>query len=298
MKLLYRLNPPPRRRIFLRQGRALLLGPNTITALLTCALLPAAAQGFAETLHIAVASNFKPTLEIINKGFTRISPAKITLTSSSSGQIFAQIKKGAPYDLFFSADADKPKTLEKQGWVLEGHRKSYAIGQLALWISPSLAHQLPSPVNQLSDAQQLRTALKQLLNHNAAKTHLRISLANPTIAPYGAAAQATLKHLALWNPNNKNIIRANNVSQVMQYIQSGNIQIGFVALSQLQLAQIDPTHYTLIPPHLYPSLDQQVVVLRNSKNPKLAVQYYQWLDKQSVGAQIQQAGYSAPSNSR
>lgn len=258
----------------------------TLSALLSLGLSnPAHAQ---KPLHIAVASNFKSTLDLLAQQFTEETRIPILISHGSSGQLFAQIRNGAPYDLFFSADQARPKALEKAGLIHASARKTYALGKLALWVKQR--KNTPPPVFPALNPQS--NANQYLHQINASGLKPRLSIANPNTAPYGVAAKAFLEKTELWSSLKKNIIRANNVSQVFQHVQSGNSELGLLAVSQLQFAKVDAQQYLPIPPQTHPPINQQVVVLKASPRHGQAMQFYQWLDQQSVRALIQQAGYS------
>jgi len=248
-----------------------------------------------QTLHIAVASNFKSTLDTLAQRFTQSTQIPITISHGSSGQLLAQIQNGAPYDLYFSADRAKPERLEALGLVLHDHispyRKTYAVGQLMLWAKDQPNHGLKNQLPPEPNAQQIHQYLK---TQQLSKRANRVSIANPNTAPYGIAAKSFLQHIKLWSVLEPNIIRAQNVGQVFQHIQSNNSQTGLLALSQLRFANVNPAQYRAIPANLYPPIIQQVVVLKSAHLRPQAVRFYQWLDQESVRALIQQAGYSVP----
>ncbi|PCI40959.1 MAG: molybdate ABC transporter substrate-binding protein [Moraxellaceae bacterium] len=246
-------------------------------------------------LHIAVASNFKSTLDVLAQHFTASTQIPIIISQGSSGQLFAQIENGAPYDLFFSADQARPKSLELLGLVFKNndtsYRKTYGIGKLILWMKPNqkkrISEQIHIEINHLSASQYLK-------NLPPSEHPLRLSIANPNTAPYGIAAKSFLQNINLWPTLQKDIIRAQNVGQVFQHVQSGNSPLGILALSQLHYAKVNQQHYIAIPPQLHPAIIQQVVVLKSAPQRDQAMQFYQWLDQQSIRALIQQAGYSVP----
>lgn len=246
-------------------------------------------------LHIAVASNFKSTLDLLAQHFTASTQIPIIISQGSSGQLFAQIENGAPYDLFFSADQARPKSLEQLGLIFENngssYRKTYGIGTLILWMKPNqkkaISEQLQIDINHISASQYLK-------NIPPSERTVRLSIANPNTAPYGIAAKSFLQNINLWPILQKDIIRAQNVGQVFQHVQSGNSPLGILALSQLHYAKVNKQHYIAIPQRLHPPIIQQVVVLKSAPQRHQAIQFYQWLDQQSIRALIQQAGYSVP----
>lgn len=200
----------------------------------------------AAELHIAVASNFTKTMHNIVDAYEKKYADKIKISSGSSGKLYAQIKHGAPFDLFFSADAYRPRLLEQDTLAITGSRFTYATGQLILW----------SPEATLVDP--LGDVLGQ-------KRFKHLAIANPKLAPYGIAAKAVLEHKGVWGTLGKRMVRGENISQTFQFVKSGNAELGFVALSQLKsnAGQI-PGSFWLVPQSLYPPIEQQALILRDS----------------------------------
>ena len=181
----------------------------------------------AQEVRVAVASNFYHTLAAIIQPFEQKTGIKVKLSAGSSGLLYAQIVRGAPFDLFFSADQQRPQLLEEQ--LLAISRKTYVYGRLALWTpQPKLASSSLSSDNLLAKERFL------------ANTQQPLVMANPRLAPYGKAAEQTLASLAIPLNNQGKRILANNISQAYQFIDSGNANAGFVAYSLL-IAQHNKT---------------------------------------------------------
>ena len=197
---------------------------------------------FASELTIAVASNFSNTMKVLVKKFSSQSSTKIKLSIGSTGRHYAQIINGAPYDLFFAADVERPELLEQRDMAKPSSRFTYAIGRLVL-----ISNQKNDP--QLSDL--------KLANFK------RISIANPKLAPYGAATKQLLINEVLWSSISKKIIKGENVAQALHFFKSGNAQASFIAQSQLK-SNIDGK-VLIIPQHKYPPINQQAVVIRDSQ---------------------------------
>lgn len=200
-------------------------------------LLGVALASHAEPkIRVAVAANFKPTLERIAQQYKQVQPhTQILVSSASTGVLYAQIQHGAPFDIFLSADGVRPKLLEQQG--LTGGRQSYAFGQLVLW-APDESH---TAKNSLAGLQG------------------KLAIANPLLAPFGQAAKVALQNLAYWQHVEPHLVMTNNVQQVTQLIISGAAQMGFVALSQV--LDVPRHQYWLLPTHYYPPITQQMVIL-------------------------------------
>jgi molybdate transport system substrate-binding protein len=199
--------------------------------------------GHAEQkVRVAVAANFKPTLERIAQQYHQRQPqAQIVISSASTGVLYAQIQHGAPFDIFLSADSARPKLLEQQGLTFKGSRQNYALGQLVLW----------APHEQLTGQNSL------------AGLQGKLAIANPKLAPFGQAAKVALQRLAYWQSVEPHLVMTNNVQQVNQLMISGAAQMGFVALSQVL---DEPRHqYWLLPTHYYPPITQQMVILNRGK---------------------------------
>ena len=222
----------------------------------------------AATLRIAVASNFSRTLSVIAEDFEASTGHKVLTSPASTGKLFAQIRHGAPYDLFFAADAASPAALEKLGEALD--RRTYVYGKLVLWSpSPALIHNSSAAL------------------HSGQFEHLAI--ANPKTAPYGAAAVEVLHGLGLQDLLSSRVVWGENVGQAHHFVVSGNAELGFIARSQL----INPEEGSLweIPESAYSPIDQQLV--RLTDNP-VAIAFLAYLERPVVRAKLAEFGYRLP----
>ena len=205
----------------------------------------------ANEIRIAVASNFYPTMKAIVEKFNlenyeSSKIKKIVLIPGSSGKHYAQIKNGAPFDIFFSADQVRPILLEEKGIVEYESRFTYALGKIVLW----------SPTNGLVDSEG------QVLYDNNFRF---LAIANPKIAPYGIATKETLISMGLWNNMGKKVVRGENIAQAFQFINSGNAELGFVSFSQLMSPNFSLVgSFWEVPKSLYNPIEQQAVLLRDS----------------------------------
>jgi len=227
----------------------------------------------ADTLTVAVASNFAETLEALVSEFERHSPHRITLVRGSSGRHYAQIINGAPFDLFFSADSERPEALRQALNLPSGRVRSYALGRLVL-----------IGANSQPDA-----VLRERLKGNEFNV---LAIANPRLAPYGQAAVETLQALGLWAALEKQpgrLVRGENVAQAYQFVATGNADLGFVALSQV--LGTDIAAYWLIPDEFYAPIDQQLVILRDSEASLALVDF---LTGEAASSIIAEAGYALP----
>ena len=223
----------------------------------------------AQTLKVAVASNFYHSLsELIKQAQLDY---EVKLSSGSSGLLYAQISKGAPFDVFLSADVERPHLLTEQG--LAYSKQTYAIGQLVLW-----------PANG---------APKDILSSFKGK----LVIANPRLAPYGKAAMETLDALSLKQAYSARLIKANNINQAFQFVDSGNAKMALLAKSQLLQAQQSSrksdkyAHYQVVPASYHSSLEQQLVILKRSQERTLAEQFVTWLMSDKVQSKLIKLGY-------
>ena len=207
----------------------------------------AASKLKAGEIHVVVASNFYEALSTISKQFETKTGHNVTLMPGSTGKHYAQIKNGAPFDVFFAADIRRPKLLEQEGAAVYGSRFTYAIGKVVLW----------SPRNGFVD-------LKGHVLNNGEFYHLAI--ANPKLAPYGRAAREVLKRLGLWDKLMGLIVRGENISQTFQFVKSGNADLGFVARSQVHHSgrPLEGSWWD-IPQELYTPIEQQAVLLKDGE---------------------------------
>jgi molybdate transport system substrate-binding protein len=243
--------------------------------LLAAALLLIALPLSAEQLNVAVAANFFGTLQKLAPKFQQASGHELVLSSGSSGQFYTQIKQGAPFDVLLSADTDRPKQLEAEGLAVPGSRFTYATGTLVLW----------SPKADVVDRD----------GRVLANSKLRmIGIAEPHNAPYGAAAQQVLTTLGLWDKLNqdKKLAVGENINQAWQFAATGNVDMAFVALSQVSSTDGISGSYWLPPQAMYAPLDQDAVILSRTDKRSTAEAFMSWLrkDPQAV-ATIKAAGY-------
>jgi molybdate transport system substrate-binding protein len=240
-------------------------------ALLLILLLPAALP--ADEIRAAVASNFRPALAAAAERFQHTSGHVVTLIPGSTGKHYAQIRNGAPFDAFFAADAERPRRLEEEGRSVPGSRFTYAIGRLVLW----------SPDAALVDA-----------NGEILKSDLfrHLAIANPQLAPYGAAARSVLQALGLWEALTPKLVRGENIAQTFQFVISGNAQLGFVARSQLEAPGSEFAGSSwLPPPELYPPIEQQAVLLKDSPAGRAFMSFMQGEEARAI---VRAYGYDSP----
>ncbi len=208
----------------------------------------------ADTIYVAVASNFASTARVIASEFESATGHEVRLSFGSSGKLYAQIIHGAPFSVFLSADQAKPEALERAGLVAA--RQTYAIGHLVIWI--------PQPT--------VGSWQSQLADPNLGK----IAMANPRLAPYGAAALQTLNHLQL-ETTRERWITGENIAQTFQFVSSGNAAAGFIAQSQLPAAGVLKGLVAVIPAHLHDPIRQDAVLLGDERRKPAAQAFYEFL---------------------
>jgi molybdate transport system substrate-binding protein len=240
------------------------------------ALMLAAMPAYADQLKIAVAANFLGTLQQLAPAFEKSSGHRLLLSGGSSGQFYSQITHGAPFDIFLSADAERPAKLEQEGFAVAGSRFTYATGKLALW----------SPKAGIVD--ERGEVLKR-------GDYRFVAIANPKLAPYGAAARQVLAKLGLWDSlaADKKLVTGESIAQTLQYVATGNAEIGFVAWAQI-IGDREKSGSTWFPPQeFYDPIMQDAVILKSTPHPIVAAQFMRWLrtDPQAL-AVIRASGYT------
>ncbi|MHB8743415.1 MAG: molybdate ABC transporter substrate-binding protein [Sulfuricaulis sp.] len=239
-------------------------------------LVSAAAQ--AGDVYVAVAANFAEAAAQIGGEFQRQTGNNVYLIPGSSGKLYAQIKTGAPYDVLLSADVQRAQRLEQEQLAVRGSRFTYARGRLVLW----------SPHIQVVDAEILRTS-----------RFAHLALANPEIAPYGAAAREVLERLNLLSVLGARLVYGEDIGQTFQLAATGAADLAFVALSQLRTARSPVAGgYWLIPPDLYQPIKQQAVLLRRAEDNLAARAFLDFLKGPKARAVMSRYGYAMADESK
>jgi molybdate transport system substrate-binding protein len=223
----------------------------------------------AET-HVAVAANFTAAAQEIAAAFKKQSGDDAVLSFGSSGQLYTQITQAAPFDILLSADDDRPKKAVAEGFGVAGSPFTYAIGKLVLWSKD------PGTVQ---DASTLEAARFE-----------KLAIANPAAAPYGAAAVAALKALKLYDRLQPRIVEGNSIAQAFQFVQTGNAELGFVALAQL--AGEPGGSRWVVPQNLYTPIRQDAVLLKTGANNPAATAFLAFLQGPQARAIIERYGYA------
>jgi len=244
---------------------------------LLCGGVSLAALSFstqADTVSVAVAANFTKPMKVIAEQFYEATGHRARLSFGSSGVLYAQVRNGAPFDLFLSADQRKPATLEQQGLAVAGSRFTYAVGRLALW-----------------------SANPDLIKGNADILHAdqfnKLAVANPALAPYGSAARQVLAQLNLTQQTKPKLVMGQNIAQTYQFVASGNAQVGLVALSQVAKNNVITSGSGwIIPASFHTSIHQGAVLLDRAKNNAAAKALLKFLGSDKTQATIRSFGYN------
>ena len=229
----------------------------------------------ASEIKVAVAANFKPVLEQLAQQFSEKEKDRVVITSAASGVIYNQLIHGAPYDLFLSADSQRPEMLEANKLAVPDSRKPYAYGRLVLW-------DRSGKVNKLSDLKNWKG---------------KLAIANPATAPYGLAAQQVLKKAGLWESFASRVVQGANIQQTWLFLNSGNARVGLVARSQL-VGRKDQSGVSLIPEADYTPIRQEMVILRASQQLALARKFADFLLSPDSQEYIVRHGYKSASGLR
>ena len=244
--------------------------------LLLAALLLFPICGQAEPIRVAAAADLKFALDEIAASFKQANPTdELDIIYGSSGKFFTQIQQGAPYDLYFSADIAFPRDLAKAGYAATEVRP-YAVGRIVLWSADRDASQM-----QLADLTDPAIT--------------RIAIANPRHAPYGQRAEEALRAAGLWELLEPKLVFGENVAQTAQFVQSGNAQVGIIALS----LALNPTlasqgGYGLIPDHLHQPLEQGYIITQRAADKALARLFADYLGSATARAVMTRYGFVLP----
>ena len=241
---------------------------------LALALVPfATGAAYAESATIAVAANFTAPVEALQKLFERDGEHRLVITSGATGQLYAQITNGAPFDLLLSADREHVDMLIAAGLGDGKQHFTYAIGKLALWTRDVEKFE-PLALTALS-----RTDYRWL------------AIANPELAPYGLAAEQTLRKLGLWEPLQSRLVRGESIAQTFAMAETRNADLAFVALSQV-IAYARPAAHFEVPPDLYEPIRQDAVLLKHGSGNAAAEAFLSFLRTSDATHVIEQFGYA------
>lgn len=235
---------------------ALLLGASFVSA------------AHAETASVAVAANFTKVAEQLAAAFKASTGDEVTLSFGASGALYTQISQGAPFDAFLSADDTRPAKAVADGFGVEGTVFTYAVGALALY-STSV------------DVADGVAVLK-------ADAFDKLAIADPKTAPYGQAAIESLTMLGLIEALTPKFVTGQNITQTLQFVDSGNAELGFVAASQV----IGKAHVWIVPAELHAPIRQDAVLLKTGAGNTAATGFLDFLKSEEAVAMIEASGYT------
>jgi molybdate transport system substrate-binding protein len=253
--------------------------PKLIVAALACVLCLWGAAARAAEITVAAASDLNFAFKEIVVDFEKKTGNTVKLSLGSSGNFYAQLLNGAPFDVFFSADIGYPKKLEEAGLAEPGTLYMYAVGRIVVWTPQG------SPID-------VRSLGIKALQHPSVK---KIAIANPKHAPYGRAAVAAMEHYKIYEAVKEKLVLGENISQTAQFVQTGGVDIGVLALSLAVAPAMKETGmYWEVPLEAYPRLEQGAVVLKAAKELKTARAFLDYIKGPEGTAVFKRYGFFLP----
>jgi molybdate transport system substrate-binding protein len=250
-----------------------------MTKLLALLLLFTATAAAAQEITVAAAADMSSVLPQIVAAYTEKTGQSVKLSFGASGSLTNQIENGAPFDIFFSADEQYPQQLIKEELALKDTLYRYAVGQLVLWIPADS----PLVLSELGINTLLDPSIK------------KIAIANPATAPYGRAAEATLRHFGIYDKVSSRLVVGENIAQAAQFVETGNAQAGLIALSHAVAPALkDRGRYWKVPLDAYPTLNQAAVVLSKSKQKDAARKFLEFVRTPEATSLLTSCGFSLP----
>ena len=237
--------------------------------MLALVVLAAGSSARAAQTSVAVAANFTEAAKEIAAAFKQKTGDEAVLSFGASGPFYTQITQGAPFEIMLSADDERPRKLMEDGLAVASSRFTYAIGKLVLWSRDA---------GLVKDADTLK-----------AGRFSKLAIAAPAAAPYGAAAVETLKALQIYDAVAPKIVQGNSIAQAFQFIDTGNAELGFVALAQL--VGHDGGSRWVVPPSLYSPIRQDAVLLKKGEANPAATGFMAFLHGPEATAIITRYGY-------
>ena len=247
-----------------------LMRRRLVLAVLAFVACAAAAGARGAEVQVAVAANFADPAKEIAAGFERKTGAHVALSVGASGQFYAQIVHGAPFEVFLSADAERPKRAEAEGFAVAGTRFTYAVGRLVLY------SRTPGVVDEGGEV--LKSGRFD-----------KLSIADPAAAPYGAAAVQTMTRMGVWDRLKPRIVQGASIGQAYGFVETGAAELGFVALSQV--IDVKGGSRWLVPQALYDPIEQDAVLLKPGEGDPAARAFLAYLKGPEAQAVIRRYGY-------
>jgi molybdate transport system substrate-binding protein len=229
---------------------------------------------WAAEAQVAVAANFAEPIKAIAAVLEKTTGHQLKISTGASGAIYTQIKNGAPFDVFLSADTERPALLEKEGLAQPGSRFTYAVGKLVLWSVQAGRVDAQGTVLRATDLG-------------------KVAIANPKTAPYGAAAVQTMNALGLSTALQPKLVQGESIGQTFNFVKTGNADVGFVALSQvLHGGRLKEGSMWLVPQVHYEPIRQDAVLLQRGVNNEAALALMKLLQSPNIQDLIRSYGYS------
>jgi len=252
--------------------------PAFALALLLLATPAARADG-PRKLAVAAAANLKTAAEELKRGFEAEQPgAEVSLTLGASGTFFAQLRNGAPFDVFLSADREYPAKVVAAGLGAAADEKVYAIGKLVAWLPPG------------SKLDLMKDGLAAL----AAPSVKKIAMANPAVAPFGRATEWALRSAGVYDAVKEKLVLGTSVGQAAQFATTGAADVAFLPYSLTFGPELSAGKTLLLPEALYPKMEQSGIVLKSSKDPELARAFLAFITGEKGRAILLKYGYGLP----
>jgi molybdate transport system substrate-binding protein len=229
----------------------------------------------AEVINVAAASDLNYPIKEIIQQFERETGHKVRLSLGSSGNFYAQVLNGAPFDVFLSADVSYPKQLEKAGRAVLDSTFVYGVGGIAVWVPKTSKLN----VNALGMKSLLDPAVK------------KIAIANPEHAPYGRAAVAAMQKASVYDSVKRKLVFGENISQAAQFVQSGTADVGIIALSIVMSEPMRSGTYWQVPRDMYPMLEQGAALLKHGGAGAKA--FHEWLRGEAARRIFEKYGFGS-----
>lgn len=224
----------------------------------------------ADTVNVAVASNFTGAANEIATAFAEATDHMAILSFGASGQFYTQITQGAPFEVFLSADDVRPTQAVEEGYGVDGSVFTYAIGQLVLYsIEEGM---VTGPATLEAGAFQ------------------QVAIANPETAPYGKAAVEAMQALGVYDALKPKIVQGQNIGQAFQFVETGNAEVGFVALGQV--SQTETGSRWIVPQEYHEPINQDAVLLAQGQDNPAAAAFLEFLQSDEASAIIEKYGYA------
>ena len=254
--------------------------PAGFFLLLLCTWIVLLVPARAETLMVAAAADLTYCLAELDQAFqAQHADVEVRLSTGSSGNFFAQIQNGAPFDVFLSADLHYPEELIKAGDAVGPSLFVYGSGTLVLWTNKPQTVDVTRGLDALRDARAVQ----------------KVAIANPEHAPYGRAAKAALQKAGLWDEIQPRLVVGENIAQTLQYVETQNADVGLVALALLRSPRLSGTgKYAEVDDRLYPPLNQGAVITRHGAGNAAAQVYIEFLRSTAARALFDKYGFKPP----